>query len=107
MGITLKRGVTAALKFASPIHAATPIPMPKPSSAPTAPITAASAAKNPLISLSEAPSAFIMAKSRRRSSTQPVNVASTHSAAVRIMRIAEASNAARVFPSTRPSASMI
>src|SRR5579884_276693 len=106
-GMTLNRGVTGALKFACPIQAATPMPIPNPSSAPTAPMLAASAAKNPLISRSDAPKAFMTANSRRRSSTQPVNVARTHSAAVRMMRIAEASSAARVLPSTRPSASMI
>ena len=60
----------------------------EPSMAPAAPSTAASAAKNAPIKRSEAPSAFMIAKSRRRSSTQPISVASTHNAAVSTTSVA-------------------
>ena len=48
------------------------------------------------ISRSEAPSAFMMAKSRRRSKTHPINVDSTQSAAVRIIRMAAPEGGARL-----------
>src|ERR1700687_4534369 len=74
-GKTLKRGTTGAWKLARPIQMATPMPMKKPRIAPTAPMAAASAAKNPLTNRSEAPRAFIMAKARGRSKTQHVRSA--------------------------------
>src|SRR5438128_228094 len=63
-----------------------PMPIAKPRTAPIAPRTAASAAKNPLTRRSEAPRAFMMAKSRRRSKTHPIRVASTQSAEVNDQR---------------------
>src|SRR5439155_560914 len=86
---------------AGTVQAAMPTPMAKPRTAPAAPRAAASAAKKPLISLSDAPSAFMIAKSRRRSNTQPISVDSTHRAVVRMIRIAAASRVARVLPRTR------
>src|SRR5216683_3229483 len=65
-GKTPKRGTTGAWKLTRPIHAATPMPMKKPRIAPTTPSAAASAAKNPLTRRSEAPRAFMIAKSWRR-----------------------------------------
>src|SRR5690349_8381022 len=106
-GSTLKRGTTGAWKLTRPIQAATPIPMMKPRMAPAAPRAAASAATNPLTMPWEAPSAFMMAKSRRRSSTHPMSVESTQSDAVRMMRMVAESSVARVLPSTRASPSMI
>ena len=55
----------------------------------------------------DAPKAFIMAKSRRRSNTQPISVERTHSAAVRMISTVAASSVDRVLPSTRASPSMI
>ena len=68
---------------------------------------AASAAKKPFSSRPDAPRAFMIAKSRRRSYTQPMSVDSTQREAVRIMRAAAANNVARVLPSTRASPSII
>src|SRR5258708_20149586 len=61
-GKTLKRGTTGAWKLTRPIQTATPMPTKKPRIAPTAPMAAASAAKNPLTRRSEAPRAFMIAK---------------------------------------------
>src|SRR5208282_4916508 len=89
-GKTLNRGTTGAWKLTRPIQAATPMPIKKPRIAPTVPSAAASAAKNPLIRRSDAPSAFIIAKSRRRSKTHPMSVASTQRADVSTTNVAEA-----------------
>ena len=107
MGRTLKRGTTGAWKLTRPIKAHMPTPKINQRTAPVAPTAAATAAKNPFSNRSDAPSAFMIAKSRRRSNTHPISVDNTHSAAVRMISAAEASSVARVFHSTRASPSII
>src|SRR5690348_2144481 len=105
-GNTLNRGEMGALKFRRPMSAAMPMPAANPATAPTQAKAAASPATNMAIRPSDAPSAFMIAKSRRRSKTHPISVASTHNAAVHTMNDADERSVDRVLPRTFASPSV-
>src|SRR6185437_7740931 len=93
-------GGMAASKFALPIHKAIALPRMYPAAAPVSASRAASAAKREFTAPLEAPRAFITAKSRRRSKTELVNVATMQSMIKTTTTADAAKTMERVLPTT-------
>src|SRR5215471_9549845 len=100
-------GKMAASKLALPIQKAIPLPRINPAAAPATASNAASAVKSKFTVLLDAPSAFITAKSLRRSRTELVKVTIMHSMISVTMTADAARTTARVLLTTAVCASVI